>query len=86
MSSATMANSSPPRRPDQVEIAHAFLQPRRNLFEQRIAGGMAERIVHVLEAVEIEPEHGHQVAVALGAGDGAVEMLAELQTIGKAGE
>ena len=52
--------------PDEIDLAHAFLQPRRDLREQRIAGGMAERVVDVLEAVEIEAEHRHQLAVPLG--------------------
>jgi hypothetical protein len=72
MSSPTMGVA------DQVRLAHALLEARGDLFEQRIAGGMAERIVHILEAVEVEPEHRHQLAVPFRAGHGAVEMLMEL--------
>ena len=71
---------------DQVDFAHALLEPRRDLGEQSIAGGVAERVVDVLEAVEVEPEHRHQLAVALGAGHGAVEMLVELKPVGQAGQ
>ena len=71
---------------DQVDVAHALLEPCRDLLEQCIAGGMAERIVHVLEAVEIEPEHGHQLTMPLGPRHGAVEMLAELKPVGQPGQ
>ena len=47
---------------------------------------MTERVVDILEAVEIETEHCHQMAVAFGPRYGAVEMLAELEAIGQAGE
>ena len=47
---------------------------------------MAERVVDVLEAVEVETEYGHEIAVALGAGHGAVEMLVELNPVGQAGQ
>jgi hypothetical protein len=76
MSSPTMGVAA--ETPDQVRLAHALLEARGDLFEQRIAGGMAERIVHILEAVEVEPEHRHQLAVPFRAGHGAVEMLMEL--------
>jgi len=53
--------------PDEINLAHTLLQPGRDLGQQRIAGGVAERVIDVLEAVEIEAEHRHQVAVPLGA-------------------
>ena len=34
--------------------AHAGEQPLRHCAQQRIAGRVAERIVHLLEAVEVE--------------------------------
>ena len=67
---------------DQVRLADAFLEARRDLCEQRIAGGMAKRVVHVLEAVEVESEHRHQLAVTLRARHRAVEMLMELKPVG----
>jgi hypothetical protein len=71
---------------DEIDLAGALLQPRRHLGEQRIAGSVTKRVVDVLEAVEVEAEHRHQVAVALAAGDRAVEMLVELQAVRQAGE
>ncbi len=43
---------------DEIGRAQRLLQPVRGFLEERIAGGMAERVVDVLEAVEIEHEHG----------------------------
>jgi hypothetical protein len=71
---------------DEIDLAGALLQPRRHLGEQRIAGSVTKRVVDVLKAVEVEAEHRHQVAVALAAGDRAVEMLVELQAVRQAGE
>jgi hypothetical protein len=72
--------------PDEIDLAHTLLQPGRDLGQQRIAGGVAERVIDVLEAVEIEAEHRHQVAVPLGARHRAVEMLVKLKAVGQAGE
>jgi hypothetical protein len=63
-----------------------LLEPGRDLGQQRIAGGVPERVIDVLEAVEIEAEHRHQVAVPLGARHRAVEMLVKLKAVGQAGE
>ncbi|ODS03010.1 hypothetical protein AUC71_12115 [Methyloceanibacter marginalis] len=71
---------------DEIDLSNIFLQARGDLLQQRIAGGMAERVVHLLEAVEVETEHRDDVAVALGARDRTVKMLPELHPIGQAGE
>ena len=70
----------------QVDFAHGRLQARRDLLKQRIAGWMAQRIIDILEAIEIEAENGHQLIVPAGPCDGAVEMLAKLHTIGESGQ
>jgi hypothetical protein len=49
----------PAQPADEVDLAHAFLQSRRDLGEQSIAGGVAERVVDVVETVEVEGEHRH---------------------------
>ena len=52
--------------PDAADIAHVadhLLQPRRELLEQFVARRVAQRIVDLLEAVEIEH---HQCAALLG--------------------
>src|SRR5262249_41623862 len=44
-----------------------FGEPRSDLDQEQVAGGMAERVVHVLEAVEIEHHDGGRL---LGAAAG----------------
>ncbi len=47
-------NSSPPRRPDRVRIAHRVAHQLRDLAQHAVAGLVAARVVHRLEAVEVE--------------------------------
>ena len=42
---------------DGVFAAHATPQPLANLLEEPVAHGMAERVIDLLETVEIKPEH-----------------------------
>ena len=57
-SASRTANSSPPSRPDAVAGAQAAAQPGRDLAQQLVAGGVAEHVVDLLEAVEVAEEHG----------------------------
>ena len=71
---------------DLAMVAHRQLQPVRDLPEQGIADRMAERVVDVLEAVEIDQE---QCAALLPAGRVAkrfVERLAHHRPIRQAGQ
>ena len=42
---------------DRVDFAHAGLQPLRHRAQQRVADRMAERIVDLLEVIEIKAQH-----------------------------
>jgi hypothetical protein len=42
---------------------------------------MAERVVDVFEAIEVEAEHRQEVAMALGAGHSTFEVLIELYAV-----
>ncbi len=48
----------------RVLLARRGLQARGDVLEQQVAGGMAERVVDVLEAVEVEEEERHVPAGA----------------------
>ena len=73
-------NSSPPSRdtspvgfwrvgsPDVVAEPHALVHALRDLAQQLVSRGVAERVVHLLEAVEVEEEQG-QALVAAFRGD-----------------
>ena len=53
-----MANSSPPKPRDGVVGPHALPKSVGDLDQQQIAEGVAERVVHFLEVIEIEAQHG----------------------------
>ena len=58
----------------------------RDLLEQLVAGVVAERVVHLLEAVEVDEQHGERLAGARRAGQRLVEPVAEERTVGEARE
>ena len=74
------AYSSPPKRatmsPPGRERDH-LLQPPRNRHQQPVAIVVAERVVHALEAVEIEEEHGAAFAARTVAHERLFELLLE---------
>jgi hypothetical protein len=46
----------------RIRLADAGAQPAGNSDQQPIAGGVAKRVVHLLEPVEIQVEHGEHRA------------------------
>ena len=70
----------------RVATADAILQSGGNLAQQVVAGGMPERVVDVLEAIQIHVDHRDLLAVATGAGQCLAEPILEQQAIGQAGE
>src|SRR5690242_3238700 len=54
-----------PEPGDGVAFPQAQPQAPRDLLEQTVAEGVAERIVDELEAVQVEEEERHRLAVAL---------------------
>ena len=59
-----------------VIVADRAAHPRRHLTQQRVADGMAERIVDVLEMIEIEIKHGERLGAAIGGGESSVQCAA----------
>ena len=72
-----------PRR--GVVLADALQQPFGDFLEQRVAGGVAEPVVDILEAVEIEAEQRAGRA-GIGLFQRIVEACIEQQTIWKLGQ
>src|SRR6185369_16088766 len=71
---------------DLAVISHHRLQAFGDLAEERIANRMPERVVDVLEAVEVDQEHA---AAALTVGCVAqrfVERLSHHRAVGESGE
>ena len=54
--------------------------------QQPVAGGMAQRVVDVLEAVEVEQQHRDHAALAAGAGQLLAEPVVQQGAVGQAGE
>jgi len=48
----------------RIEFAHDLRQPRRDRLQELVADGMAQRVVDLLEAVEIDAVHGEPLAGA----------------------
>ncbi len=72
---------------DNVDIVpRALPQPRCHLFKQRIAGRMAQRVVHRLEQIKIQRKHRkHTATVALG-GKFLVDPFKQMKAVRKSGQ
>ena len=71
---------------DDVAGPHAGLQARRDLLQQFVAHVMAEGVVNVLEAVEIEEQHRHQPLAAVGLLHGPQQVVVQLLAVRQAGQ
>ena len=77
----TIANSSPPRRATvSVGRTHARMRSRDRL-QQRVADRMAERVVHGLEVIEIEAEHGDSLAARARGSSALFHLLAKANPV-----
>ena len=68
-----------------VARADGGLQPAADFLEQRIADGMAERVVDVLEVIEIEAQHRELVA-RLRPAQSLLELLVEQHAVRQIGQ
>ena len=71
---------------DQIALAQVAPQARRQLAQHDVARRVPEPVVDVLEAVEVDEQHGDAAAVVAGAGDGGVERLLEQAPVGEPGQ
>src|SRR5205807_7576479 len=62
------------------------LEALRDLLEELIAGVVAERVVDLLEAVEVDQQHGERVRRALGPRERLVEPVAEERAVREPGQ
>src|SRR5258708_27529248 len=70
----------------QGVLAHQALQPLRDCTQQRVAGAMVERVVHQLEAVEIEAQQRELRAAASGGEDRLPGAVGEQDPVRQPGE
>ena len=78
-------NSSPPMRYARPAPRQVGREVRAQPHEQRVAGGVAEGVVVVLEAVEVE-EHEHDRARVVGLGQQRGELARQRAAVAEAGQ
>jgi hypothetical protein len=71
---------------DGVRRAHAAAQAFGHRHQHRVADGMAERIVDVLEAIQIDEQHREHFAGAVRFLDRELESIVEQQTVRQTGQ
>ena len=69
-----------------VLVAHHSTQPFGNLDQQGIAHAVSQRVVHVLEMVQVQEDHCQRRVVLLGHLDGLLGTLGQQCAVGQAGE
>ncbi len=85
-SGMTMTNSSPPSARDRIGFAHRGEQALADRGQQDVAVGVAQRVVDLLEIVDVENKDGHALVMLLGARDRLAETLVKKRAVGKPGE
>jgi hypothetical protein len=76
--------SAEPR--DTVTLAHTGLQARGGELQQLVADRVTERVVHALETVEIDEQHGHLALIAAGVQQRLLDAVAAQQAVRQAGQ
>ena len=66
--------------------AQALLDPVRHLHQHHVAKAVAQRVVDVLEAVQVDEHHGKGAVVALGNCNRLFHPLVQHDAVGQAGE
>ena len=74
--------ASPARQ--RVAVPDAGLEPGAGDLEQRVAHAVTERVVDVLEAVDIDHQHGQLRALAARLGETAGKALVEQEAVREA--
>jgi len=80
------ANSSPAETGDGDAVCDSAAKPGRDLLEKEVAGGVAERVVDLLEPVEVDQHDGELRIGGTPAGEQVGEALLKEHAIRKTGE
>ncbi len=80
---SSTANSSPPMRATMLTSRELFAQTFGDALQQRVADRVPERVVDLLEAVDVEHEEGQRLRVVVRAVKRVVHALAQLDAIGQ---
>src|SRR3974390_3097835 len=71
---------------DQIGRAYDAGEPHCDVLQQLVADRMAERVVNLLEAIEVDKMDSKAVLAALHRRQHSIDALAELRTVGKPGK
>ena len=71
---------------DRVDFAQMFPQPGGNLLQDLVARAVAERVVDLLEAVQVEEHEADQRAAATGTRHGQMQPVEEQAAVGQPGQ
>ena len=71
---------------DRVGLAHGGADRARRLDEELVADGVTERVVHGLEAVEVDEQRREHAAVPPDARERLVESIGEHHPVRQAGQ
>ena len=69
-----------------ILAAQGSAQPECDVADEFVADRMAERVVHVLEMIEIDIEHGRRRSAALDVLDHRLQALAEIIAVGQSAQ
>jgi hypothetical protein len=76
----------PTQARNDVGTAHAAREAVRHLAQQLVTGMVAQRVVHGLEMVQVDEQHGQVAVGLLGLRDLAFELLHQVAAVGQLGE
>ena len=79
-------NSSPPKRPTVSDGPDACGQSLGDGGEDEVADLVAQLVVHQLEIVDVDEQHGHERSPGAAPGPGVGEPVADEHPVGRAGE
>ena len=71
---------------DRVALTEALREPEADLLQQLVAARMAERVVDLLEAVEVHDHHGRGHVVAARRGERLTDAVVEERAVGQVRE
>ena len=71
---------------DGVPFAHALAEPLRDAAQQLVARGVAEAVVDLLEAIEVDEDEPHALAVAVSLRERDLEAVLEEPPVREPGE
>src|SRR5208283_2644887 len=76
----------PPKTGDGVDLAHDALETACHLLQQFIADTMSKGVVHQLESIEIEQDHGKRLALTVGQRHALADAIIHQYTVWQARE